>query len=168
MFRAWVPDAGISWGILLFLSISWWQLLGRMRILMSNPMRPIPRRHPLKSKLSRLTMVVALTGATACFLAVVRFLTTMKENGLAWTPGLDARDHYLAVGNSYSAGFIAGFFLCFFLAVFSVAVHFWREDRRQRCAVADVASHEQELLELQRRLEMGEPMHPGRPPVAGC
>lgn len=79
-----------------------------------------------------LAAMFALMGVTACVLALSRFLLNWAYNGLAWRPGLTARDHYLAVGHSYAEGFVVGFFLAFFLVVLAVVVSSWAEDRRGR------------------------------------
>jgi hypothetical protein len=57
---------------------------------------------------------------------------TIRNNFLPWYPGLPARDHYIAVGRSYSQGFGAGFFLCFFLMLIAAAVGSWVHERRNR------------------------------------
>ena len=69
-----------------------------------------------------LFVVVSLTGAGLCLAAVAHFILTIWRNELPWTEDSDVRDHYLAVGDSYTQGFIVGFLLCFCLAVAAVAL----------------------------------------------
>jgi hypothetical protein len=71
--------------------------------------------------------LVALAGAGICLTAITHFLLTIRYNRLPWSPGQHARDHYLAVGHSYTQGFIVGFFLCLSLAVAAAAVAAWRQ-----------------------------------------
>lgn len=61
--------------------------------------------------------VVPLAGVAVCVIAVVSFVLTIVQNTLPWSPRQTIRDHYLAVGASYSQGFLAGFFLCLFLVL---------------------------------------------------
>ena len=77
--------------------------------------------------------VVALAGVGACFAALIHFVHTILYNRLPLPEAERAmRDHYIAVGNSYSQGFVVGFFLCFSLAVLAVLFTGWRA--RQRAA----------------------------------
>jgi hypothetical protein len=74
--------------------------------------------------------ITALAGVGVCTAALIHFLLTILYNKLPWSPDQPVRDHYLAVGNSYSQGFIVGFFLCFSLAVLAVAVASMKERHR--------------------------------------
>ena len=80
---------------------------------------------------TRVTALVAMAGVGACVAALVHFLLTIMYNRLPWPEtARAARDHYLAVGNSYSQGFIVGFFLSFSLAVLAILLVGWRAERR--------------------------------------
>ena len=57
-----------------------------------------------------------------CVAALVGFVVTMVHNNLPWEPDQSVREHYLAVGRSYSQGFTVGFFLCFSLSVLAISV----------------------------------------------
>jgi len=67
-------------------------------------------------------ILVGVPGVAGCVLAVVRFFRRVLTNGLPFHPKLSAREHYQAVGDAYSSGFLAGFFLCFFLVLVILAV----------------------------------------------
>ena len=60
-------------------------------------------------------ILLAVVGAGVCLIALFGFLSTVNQNNLAWQADQSIREHYLAVGDSYSQGFTVGFFLCFFL-----------------------------------------------------
>lgn len=74
-------------------------------------------------------ILLAVAGAGVCLVALVGFLLTMTQNNLPWQAGQSIREHYLAVGESYSQGFTVGFFLCFFLTLIVVSVRLWLEQR---------------------------------------
>ena len=76
-----------------------------------------------------LTFLGALGLAATCCLAVAHFLFVVAGNGLGWSPVIDARFHYLAVGRYYSQGFAVGFFFGFALCVAAVVIARWREAR---------------------------------------
>jgi hypothetical protein len=95
-----------------------------MRILSGNgePMNRVGTRW--------ITALIAMAGTASCVAALVHFLQTILYNRLP-EPGEHAlRDHYLAVGHSYSQGFVVGFFLCFSLAILAATVAGWREGHR--------------------------------------
>jgi len=67
-------------------------------------------------------ILLSVVGAGVCLVALVGFLSTMNQNNLSWNADQSIREHYLAVGESYSQGFTVGFFLCFFLILIAVSV----------------------------------------------
>ncbi len=80
----------------------------------------------------RWTLVfLACVGTAACVAGIAAFVLGIVQNSLPWHPN-SIREHYLAVGDSYSQGFLAGFFLCFFLSLMAVAIGSWVEQRRSR------------------------------------
>jgi hypothetical protein len=83
---------------------------------------------------------VATAGAGLCVIALAGFLLTMARNNLPWAADQTIRDYYLAMGETYSQGFMVGFFLCFFLIMLSVTVTALIEHRRDPSrAVASTA-----------------------------
>jgi hypothetical protein len=60
---------------------------------------------------------LAVVGAGFSLLSLSVFLFEIINNTLPWSPRQSIREYYLAVGDSFSQGFISGFFLCFFLAI---------------------------------------------------
>ena len=78
----------------------------------------------------RIAIVLAVIGLVACISFVAGFIGAMVNNNLPWHPDQTAREHYQAVGDSYSQGFAVGFFLCFSLALAAVAVGTWLQQRR--------------------------------------
>ena len=78
-----------------------------------------------------IAITVSLAGIGVCLAAMLLFLVSIRDNNLPWSSTMDARGHYLAVGQSYSEGFATGFFLCFFLALVVAAIGPWIRARRQ-------------------------------------
>ena len=81
-----------------------------------------------------LAIVIALGGVGLCLVALVHFLLKVSNNNLPWHGESAAREHYLAVGQSYTQGFVVGFFLCFSLAVAAVLIssYFGRKRKARR------------------------------------
>ena len=79
-------------------------------------------------------ILLAVAGAGLCMVALVGFVVSIVQNNLPWSPDQSARDHYLAVGQSYSQGFTVGFFLCFFLTLIAVSVAAMVQHRRETSA----------------------------------
>ena len=77
-------------------------------------------------------LVIAIPGLLGCLAATTWFVVRILRNELGWHPNLPAREHYQAVGTSYSEGFATGFFLCLFLVLMGAALAGWRERRRRR------------------------------------
>ncbi len=81
------------------------------------------------SRTRMISLFAAALGAGYCFYLLVGFLRIIAVNGLEWDGAAgSAREHYLAVGEAYSKGFVVGFFLCFFLAVIAFVVGGWFEN----------------------------------------
>jgi hypothetical protein len=78
-----------------------------------------------------IALTVAVTGITVCLVVLAGFVLTIAHNELPWTPDQSVREHYLAVGDAYSRGFIVGFFLSFFLIVLAVVISAWYDHRRK-------------------------------------
>jgi hypothetical protein len=70
-----------------------------------------------------------LAGTGVCLVALIGFLSTVNGNNLIWQADQSIREHYLAVGDSYSQGFTVGFFLCFFLTLIAVSAKSLLEQR---------------------------------------
>lgn len=85
----------------------------------------------MSSRTRWLTGLFSVAGAGICASVVVAFLVTIMNNNLPWGPDPGTREHYVAVGQSFSRGFSAGFFLCFFLALtaYLIGTHFERKRR---------------------------------------
>ena len=85
------------------------------------------------------SLVVAMLGAGYCSYLLIGFLRMIADNRLPWEGTAQfTRDHYLAVGEAYSKGFVVGFFLCFCLAVIAFVVGNWYEKSvRTRRAAAE-------------------------------
>jgi hypothetical protein len=91
------------------------------------------------SRTRQISLAVATFGAGYCLYLLVGFLRVIADNRLPWE-GSDrfTREHYLAVGEAYSRGFVVGFFLCFCLAVVAFIVGNWYESSvRLRRAAAE-------------------------------
>jgi len=80
----------------------------------------------------RIALVIAPVGIVVCLTALMQFIVMWAMNGLSWSEGMRAQDHYQTVGHFFSRGFVVGFFFSFFLLVLSVAVSSWWEDRRRQ------------------------------------
>lgn len=77
-------------------------------------------------------IVLALAGVGVTSAGVVAFVLNIVQNNLPWDTQSTIRDHYLAVGDSFSQGFLTGFFLCFFLSLVAVALGSWMDQVRRR------------------------------------
>jgi hypothetical protein len=86
----------------------------------------------VKSHHRWIALTVALTGIFTCLLILSGFIMTIARNRLPWSADLGVRDHYLAVGEAYSKGFVVGFFLSFFLIILAVVISAWFDHRRKR------------------------------------
>lgn len=88
-----------------------------------------------------IAILLAVAGLGICVAALVGFLVTMIHNNLPWEPDQSVREHYLAVGRSYSQGFTVGFFLSFSLSVLAISVAALVDHRRKapRARTADPA-----------------------------
>lgn len=86
----------------------------------------------MKSWNGWVAILLSVVGAGVCLIALVGFLSTVNQNNLSWQADQSIREHYLAVGDSYSQGFTVGFFLCFFLTLIAVSVRSLLE--RRGCA----------------------------------
>ncbi len=91
------------------------------------------------SRTRQISLAVATLGAGYCVYLLVGFLQVIADNRLPWEGSARfTREHYLAVGEAYSRGFVVGFFLCFCLAVIAFAIGSWYEkSRRARLAAAE-------------------------------
>jgi hypothetical protein len=91
----------------------------------------------------RIAVLFSIAGIGLCCAALIHFLLRINYNYLPWTRDSTIRDHYLAVGQSYTQGFAVGFFLCFFLAVaaISIAPHIARARQRSAAAEGIAADH---------------------------
>ncbi len=78
------------------------------------------------SRPRQLVLVLATAGAGYCLYLLGGFLRIMADNGLPWD-GSAPREHYLAVGEAYSRGFVVGFFFCFCLAIIAFVIGSWYE-----------------------------------------
>ena len=121
-----------------------------------RPDRPLPSgRIPRSTAFTAgailvvLAILLAIAGAGVCIVAVVGFILTIVQNDLPWHPGQGIREHYVAVGESYSKGFTVGFFLCFSLTVLAISAAALI-DRRRR------------ILNLASRGPEARPLHENR------
>ena len=82
----------------------------------------------------RILVVLAVAGTGVCLAALGRFLVRIATNAIPWEHVRSTREHYLAVGASFSEGFAVGFFLCFFLLLiaYSLATAWERRSRPAR------------------------------------
>lgn len=71
------------------------------------------------------------TGVAVSMAGIAGFVLGILQNTLPWSPEGGIREHYVAVGDSFSQGFLAGFFLCFFLSLIAIAVASMVEARRR-------------------------------------
>ena len=78
-----------------------------------------------------IAILLAVAGTGICVTSLVSFVVTIVQNDLPWSPGQTIREHYIAVGESYSQGFTVGFFLCFSLIVLAVSAAALVERRRR-------------------------------------
>ena len=69
-----------------------------------------------------IAILVAVAGMGVCLVALVGFVLTVLQNNLPWHQSSTIREHYQAVGDSYSQGFTVGFFLCFFMTMIAVVL----------------------------------------------
>jgi len=69
-----------------------------------------------------IAILVAVAGMGVCIVALVGFVLTVLQNNLPWHQSSTIREHYQAVGDSYSQGFTVGFFLCFFMTMIAVTL----------------------------------------------
>jgi hypothetical protein len=88
-----------------------------------------------------IALVLAVAGIGVCLMSLGTFFMTIHQNTLPWYKGLSAREHYVAVGQSYSHGFAIGFFLCFFLTLIAMAVGSWVRDRTEARRAENNAPH---------------------------
>ena len=86
-----------------------------------------------------LTLIVALAGIGVCATALTGFLVVIRTNNLPALSPNAIRDHYLAVGQSYSQGFLVGFFLCFFMVLAAYAAGRRAERRAETSTAAKTA-----------------------------
>ncbi len=78
------------------------------------------------SRPRQLALALTTVGAGYCLYLLAGFLWIMADNGLPWD-GSAPREHYLAVGEAYSRGFVVGFFFCFCLAIIAFVIGSWYE-----------------------------------------
>jgi hypothetical protein len=92
----------------------------------------------------QLSLAAATLGTGYCLYLLIGFLRVIADNRLPWEgTARFTREHYLAVGEAYSRGFVVGFFLCFCLAVIAFVVGNWYEKSvktRQAAAEAPALS----------------------------
>lgn len=80
----------------------------------------------------KFVLLISSVGAIFCSVLMLRFMRTIIDNRLPWEGTTQfTREHYLAVGRSYSQGFTVGFFLCFSLILIAFVIGTWYERRRE-------------------------------------
>jgi ABC-type Fe3+ transport system permease subunit len=104
-------DSGLNAGLIEFLIIG---------ALMSTPLSRAGGR--MRAWNRWIAIFLALAGICLCLAAMGGFVLTILQNNLPWHKSQTIREHYQAVGDSYSQGFTAGFFLCFFMIMVVIAV----------------------------------------------
>ena len=90
---------------------------------------------------ARIAILLAIAGIGVCLAGLLAFVINVANNTLPWTHPQSMREHYLAVGQSYSQGFFIGFFLCFFLTLVALAV--WNRIEHRRATVQPMAAQPQ-------------------------
>jgi len=80
-----------------------------------------------------IAVLLAFVGAGLSLLSLSVFIFEILNNTIPWYPRQSIREFYVAMGNSFSQGFITGFFLCFFLAM--AAASFYRRRHPQPAPV---------------------------------
>ena len=84
----------------------------------------------LKSRQRMAIVSVSVAGILASGTLVAAFVLSIVQNTLPLPTGDFVRGHYLAIGDSFSDGFMAGFFLCFFMMLCALVIGSWVEERR--------------------------------------
>lgn len=102
------------------------------------PHRGLRRGVDLSSRQRWGLIVLSLAGVGVSSAGIVAFVLNIVQNNLPWDTQSTIRDHYLAVGDSFSQGFLTGFFLCFFLSLVAVAVGSWADQLRRRRHASDL------------------------------
>ena len=82
----------------------------------------MPKIHQVTRRQRWTLGIIAATGATVTATLILTFVLGIVQNSLPFGADWTVREHYLAIGDSFSQGFMAGFFLCFFLSLVALAV----------------------------------------------